>query len=223
MKKIGVVVFILCYFISCGEKKEVPEQNGDNIAADQETVDVVVQDQAEKDTLESQVNTTQEKPVKKLSKIKPADYTNTMNESELWDVYNQSKAMITRYKDEWDFANLINELNRTAQVAQKLNRPDIASWQYNNIGYYSITEFKKRTDYNSRMQDLQIMPYNKEKEIYLQETREKLRSEIALLEAARESLYDAIELNSQSPDKDREAIINSNLNFINNINEFINP
>ncbi len=226
MKKIGVVLIVFI-FLSCQKNNEnksefqeiEPEtyhssnENSDNSNAVKNDDNTSKTDTAE---------TSSEQIVEKLPKIKPVEYSQVTSEADLWSAYNQARDEITQYKENGDFDSLLISLNKAASIAQKLNRPDIASWQYNNIGFYSINEFKKRTDYASRMKDLEIMPYGDEKVLYVQETKDKINSELDLLKSARESLYDAMELNNQSPDKNREKIIDSNLQFVNSIFEFLN-
>jgi len=197
------------------EKTEKKVQNVDTVKIKDKTMTDIKSEPAK------ELKNAKQKPVEKLPKIKPTEFSSLMSKAELWDAYNSARAEVNWYKENWDFKGLVNALNRTAKIAQKLERPDIASWQFNNIGYYAIVEFKNRTDYTSRMKDIEVMPYGKEKVQYINETKENLRSEMDLLTNAMESLYDAIELDNQAPDMERQKIINSNINFINSIKEFV--
>ncbi len=226
MRKIGVVLIVFI-FLSCQKnnenKSEFQEIEPETYHSSNENSDnsnAVKHD--DKTSITDTAETSSKQVVEKLPKIKPVEYSQVISEADLWSAYNQARDEITQYKENGDFDSLLKSLNKAASVAQKLNRPDIASWQYNNIGFYSINEFKKRTEYASRMKDLEIMPYGDEKVLYVQETRDKINSEIDLLKSARESLYDAMELNNQAPDKNREKIIDSNLQFVNSIFEFLN-
>ncbi|HPG37995.1 MAG TPA: hypothetical protein PLP19_06675 [bacterium] len=172
------------------------------------------------DTIMSATKTDTPK-VEKNPRIKPADYSPITSTDELWNEYEQLKKDITFNKDNWNYPELVKSLNKTAEIAQKLQRPEIAAWQFNNIGYYSIQEFKNRTDYTNRMEDIRVMPSGAERDQYIQETRDVLRSEIELLNNAEQSLYDAIELDNQQPDKNRQDIINNNLGFISTVKSFI--
>jgi len=197
------------------EKTEEKVQNVDTVKVEDKTTPDIKSEPAK------ELTNAKQKSVEKLPKIKPTEFSYQMTKAELWDAYNSARVEVNSFKENWDFKGLVNALTRTAEIAQKLERPDIASWQFNNIGYYSIVEFKNRTDYTSRMKDIEVMPYGKEKVQYINETKEILRSEMALLTNAMESLYDAIELDNQAPDMERQKIINSNINFINSIKEFV--
>ncbi len=194
-------------------------KTNENIILDSDSTDLVQQHTL---TPDSGLATTKTDSLdtEKLPKLKPADYSNLASSTDLWGMYEQTRNDITLYKDNWNFPELLKSLNKAAEISLKLHRADIAAWQFNNIGYYSILEFQKRTDYSNRMQDIQAMPTGPERDQFIQETREILLSEIELLNSAEQSLYDAIELDNHEPDKNRQNIINSNLEFIRTINSF---
>ena len=223
MKKTGVYLLLLLVFLACQKNKQQAENQEIFQSSQQESETTEPQKlESTTDITDTSTEIEDQSQVEELTPFDQNDAADLSTSGDLWDAYNQVRNNINIYKDNWDYDNLIKSLDEAAQIAIKLNRPDIAAWQYNNMGYYSILEFKKRTDYASRMNDLQIMPYSEEKKQYIQETRDKLRDEFFLLESARENLYDAMEMNSQSPDKEREKIIDSNVNFINTVSEYIN-
>ena len=230
MKKLLIVSIIMLLFINCQKKQE---NSVENIAvSDTKTVEITqkVDSIKTEQQPEEKIQTSTEKLIKdddkktleKLPKVKVTEYSTGISNAELWDNYNKAREEVNYYNENWDFDKLINALKYTAEISQKLQRPDIASWQFNNIGYYSIMEFKRRTDYNSRIKDIEAMPYSEEKLQYIKETKEIFRTEMPLLTSALDNLYDAIELDNLEPDKERQKIINSNINYINSVKDFIN-
>lgn len=227
MKRIIFTLIIMLLIINCQKDKVSDEysplddktndisQNIDSIKTEDQTVNDIQPEP------EQVLKDSDQQSLEKLPKIKPTEYSTPMTKAELWEKYNNSRQEVNLYKENWDFEKLINSLNQTAEISQKLQRPDIASWQFNNIGYYSIVEFKRRTDYNNRFKDIEAMPYGQEKIQFINETKEIFRREMDLLTSAQESLYDAIEIDNLAPDKERQKIINSNINYINSVKNFI--
>ena len=143
------------------------------------------------------------------------------DEAVLWIKYDSAKQLVDAavLNDEHD--SLMDALHLAAMYAMALQRTDIAAWQLNNIGYYSIEEFQKRTNYGKRMRQIETMPHDSSKIRYIEETRFILRSEMALLKNATRFLEKAYELNSNLDDPDRTQKIYSNLKFIDWIRNFI--
>jgi hypothetical protein len=134
--------------------------------------------------------------------------------SDLWQGYNQAKENLKEAKENGKILQIKKYLLDAAFYAKKLNRPDIEAWQYNNIGFYSIEEFKKRTDYDSKMNELSTMKPTKEKEVFHTNLKAELLKEFNLLEDAEKYLLISKRLDDEHSDDSRTAMIKSNLNFV---------
>jgi hypothetical protein len=148
--------------------------------------------------------------------IEPVKKTG-LSTSELWDAYRKTKAELENAQKSNQFDKIIELLKKTIQYAKELDRLDIAAWQMNNIGYYSIEEFKWRTSYDTRFNKLNQMQSGDEKMTYLLETKKKFASEYFLLKNALPYLQEAEMIDKNMNDEKRIKIINSNILFIQNI------
>jgi hypothetical protein len=140
--------------------------------------------------------------------------TEGRSEAELWKAYNTAKARLQQAQDDADYETMVASLLDAAACAEALDRPGIAAWQYNNIGYYAIVEFKRVTDYQKRMDTLQEMKPGEEKRDYLHETRAILKKHMFLLEHGFMYLQKAETMESELNNSDRKAKIESNKQFI---------
>jgi len=140
---------------------------------------------------------------------------------ELWSDFRAAKASAEKAKEAGDIEEVTVSLLLAARYANELNRPGIAAWQLNNIGYYSIVEFKKRTDYDKRMAKLEFIRHRTEKIKYIKETKKIFKENIELLTNANNHLEDAYELDSNLNDANRTQKIYSNLKFIDWVRNFI--
>lgn len=145
-----------------------------------------------------------------------------LTESEMWAEYNAAKEAARKAREKSNQEDLKLALLRAASYAKKLNRPDIVAWQLNNIGYYSILEFKKRTDYDARMQAIETMKYDSTKINYMEQTRDVFLKQMDMLNVAAKHLNDALEFDSKLNDKNRTEKITSNLKFIEWVQQFTN-
>jgi len=144
----------------------------------------------------------------------------TMSEAEMWKEYKSAKDAALAAKEKGNLEDLKLALLRAASFAKKLNRPDIVTWQLNNIGYYSILEFKKRTEYDVRMRTIETMKYDETKIEYIQQTREIFQKQMPLLTVAEKHLNDALEFDNKLEDENRTEKIYSNLKFIEWVRKF---
>jgi len=143
----------------------------------------------------------------------------------LWDDYRMAKANAEAAFEKGNIDIMTSELLLAVKYTKELNRPEIAAWQLNNIGYNSIQEFRKRTDYDNRMSQLEKMKYGEEKSKYLEETKALIKDNMHLLRNGIIHLNSALELSNKLNDEDktnREEKINRNLNFIQWVEDFIN-
>ena len=111
-------------------------------------------------------------------------------------------------------------LKKAAFHAMEVSRDDIAAWQLNNIGYYSIEEFKQRTDYINRMRTIENMRRGPQKNIYVKETKEIFKKHLPGLLNATSFLEDAYDLDKDFNDNDRTEKIYSNLAYIDWVRNF---
>ncbi|MDA3814772.1 MAG: hypothetical protein PF549_00185, partial [Patescibacteria group bacterium] len=141
--------------------------------------------------------------------------------SELWKQYKDAKASVTKYISKNNLDSIIFYLNAAADAAYELSREDIATWQLNNIGYYSINEFKSRTNYDSRMQQLATIKNLNEKSLFVEETKNVFIENYEILTRAQNYLYKAQLLDSDLEPSERTKTIESNLEFIEWIRNYI--
>ena len=106
---------------------------------------------------------------------------------------------------------------KAARLTEKLGRPDIQSWQLNNIGYYSIEEFKDRVDYDQRIDKINKISNHKEREKYYQELVNDCKQELSLLKINKKYLQEAKVIAKELKDNEKLGIIRNNLNFIDEI------
>ncbi len=146
-----------------------------------------------------------ELPDKEKAKLTPA---------ELWNAYNEAKSQLETAKEQNDIDGILASLHKTTQYSKELNRDDIAAWQLNNIGYYSIEEFKSRVNYDTRMNRLNQMPSGEEKKNYYIETKELINKEFPLLKNALPYLKEAEKIDEEMDNENRTNIIKNNIQFI---------
>ncbi|MBN2282040.1 MAG: hypothetical protein JXQ65_15765 [Candidatus Marinimicrobia bacterium] len=139
----------------------------------------------------------------------------------LWQKYREAREKSKEALSNSEFHQALDHLKAAAIYAEKLDRGDLAAWQYNNIGYYSIQEFKGVTNYDYRMHHLRSISDKNQKEQYLSETKKIFSKNINLLTTAESYLKNALKIDEHYHDQDRTEKINSNLNFIIWVNNFL--
>ena len=215
MRKLSYYILFLFLFVTCSE-----DEKKTNIPPPQKETPVNDSSSADK-TIEVDTASTRE-PVKNIFEENEQHTTYKVKSiSELWSIYKSAKTSATKYISENNLDSIIIYLNIAADAAYELSREDIATWQLNNIGFYSITEFKKKTDYDRRMQKLATMQNLKEKGLSLEDTKSIFSRNFKILSNAEEYLYKAQVLDSELEKSDRTEIIESNIQFINWVGDFI--
>ncbi len=219
MRKLSYYILFLFLFITCTEDKKktnIPRPQKETPVNDSSSADK----KNEVDT--ASTREPEPEPVKNIFEENEQHTTyNVKSISNLWSIYKSAKTSATKYISENNLDSIIIYLNIAADAAYELSREDIATWQLNNIGFYSITEFKKKTDYDRRMQKLATMQNLKEKGLYLEETKSIFSRNFKILSNAEEYLYKAQMLDSELEKSDRTEIIESNIQFINWVGDFI--
>ena len=130
--------------------------------------------------------------------------------------YNEAK-----YKEDFDL--IVSSLKKYIECAMKLNRIEVATWQYNNLAYYNIMEFCYRTDYGNRKDIIYKMKNGIEKDKYIEECKDIFLSEYMFIGDAHKYIIQADILNKSCEiiNKDRTKYIKNNMNFIKEINRFL--
>ncbi|MBU0474013.1 MAG: hypothetical protein KKF62_07600 [Bacteroidetes bacterium] len=222
MKKISLLILLYLFFYSCGDS------NNENF--DSESQKKLQIDSNISKTTEQVKDTT---VLKDTSIINEENSNNILDEenskstyqiksiSELWKQYKFAKAKADKFTLENNLDSIIVYFSLASEAAYELSREDIATWQLNNIGYYSINEFKKRTDYDKQMQKLATVDNLKEKALLVEKVKFDFKNNFVILNVAEKYLQKAKLLDSEMESSDRTKIIESNIQFIEWIRNYI--
>lgn len=140
--------------------------------------------------------------------------------SGLWNMYKSAKARVNEALEADDIDTVITYLKIAGECAEQLGRPEIAAWQFNNIGHYSILEFKKLTDYDNRMRELAVMNDRNRRATFLVDSRKLFKDNIELLLRAENYLEQAQIIDDELEPSRRTATIERNREFITWVKEF---
>jgi nitrogen fixation-related uncharacterized protein len=146
--------------------------------------------------------------------------TNILSDKENYkkykDLYEDAK-----YKEDYDL--ITSALKKYIEYAMKLNKTEVAIWQYNNLAYYNIMEFCYRTDYGNKKDIIYKMKNGEAKDKYIEEFKKILLSEYLYIEKANKNILQAYILNSESKEtnEQRTKYMKNNLHFIDEINKFL--
>jgi len=146
---------------------------------------------------------------------------NVKSISELWKQYKNAKESATKFIAENNLDSIITYLDLSASASYELSREDIATWQLNNIGHYSIIEFKRITDYESRIQKIATIENLKKKGLFIQETKTAFKENYHILTRAEKYLHKAQVLDSELEASESTKAIESNLIFIDWVGNYI--
>ncbi len=145
----------------------------------------------------------------------------SLKEETLWERYYLARSHSKQALSENDYPLAREHLLAAAKYAKVLNRDDIAAWQLNNMGYYAIQQFKKETNYQQRIKNIETMPLGYPKKAYISETKQIFKDHLNLLKKANNYLEEAYELDSQYNDDERTNKIYSNLKFVDWVFNFL--
>lgn len=146
-----------------------------------------------------------------------------------WDSYKtisvQARESLSSLQSETNPASASTSLqgvvaacDATAQAAIDLDRPDIASWAYNNAAYANIVVFKKVCDYENITNKIETLsPKSQERIDLVRELQKTYAANLSLLDKATEFLDKA-----SVTDKASSSKVTSNRHFISGIKAFIN-
>jgi len=146
-----------------------------------------------------------------------------LKQANSYNDYSKAKQQFLEVKYTNDFDIMMNALYRYAVCAENIKRFDVAAWQYNDLAYYYIQEFKDRSDYVDKVTQIFDCKTNKQKKILIIEVKSNFILYMDLLNMAKNYLIKAEILDSKyGHDKERDKDILSNWNFINYVNKFMN-
>jgi len=216
--KISYYILFLFLLISCNEDEKkiiVPSPLKENPTVDSSSSsDKNIKIESSKKIVDEPVKNVFENNKKQTTyKIKSI--------SELWAKYKSAKILATKYISENNLDSIIVYLNIAADASYDLSRKDIATWQLNNIGYYSINEFKKKTGYDRKIQKLAVIQNLREKGLLLEATKSIFSEYFIILSKSADYLHKAKLLDSEFEKSDRTQIIERNLEFIDWVDKFI--
>lgn len=139
---------------------------------------------------------------------------------QMWNDFYAAKNAADSARTEENYPLVKEYLKKAAFHAMEVSRNDIAAWQLNNIGYYSIEEFKNITDYDNRMRNIENMRQGPKKITYIKQTKELFKKHLPILLNATKFLEEAYELDKDFDDNDRSSKIYSNLTYIDWVRNF---
>lgn len=219
MKNISTYMLLVIFLFSCGENKNIDTPSKTKQIVDTSSVElkplqdtIVVKDSTD-------INIKSEENILAKEESKATYHIKSI--SELWKQYKDAKAAATKFINQKKLDSIIVYLNIAADAAYELSREDIATWQLNNIGYYSINEFKSKTDYDNRMQQLAIIKNFKERALYSEETKSMFQEYFNILLRAESYLHKAQLMDAELEPSERTKTIESNIQFINWVGNYI--
>ena len=228
MKKISIQILFFVFLYSCGNDKS---PNIDSIKHKENIIDsnFSIKEEILKDTtiiIDStnvQENIVVDKKENKniLEDEEKQSAYQIKSISELWEKYKFAKAKAAKFNSSNNLDSIIVYLSVARDAAYELSREDIATWQLNNIGYYSINEFKRKTDYDNRMQKLVTFTDINKKALYIEDTKSTFRNNFTILSRAQKYLQKAQILDSELEKSERSETIFKNLQFIEWIEDYI--
>lgn len=145
---------------------------------------------------------------------------NAQSVGDRWKTYNSSRAQSKTDIANRDYESAIKNLLLAGEATMKLERPDIAAWQFNNAGKCAIDLFSKRVKYQSRVAKINSMPHGDEKVAYMKECQGAYEEELDLLIYGTLYLDLAQDLNEDDYNKGRFSAISNNKQFIKEVMSF---
>ncbi|MBN2541622.1 hypothetical protein JXI42_02045 [bacterium] len=199
MKKYIFILLALLLVFSCGKKEGDKKEGEDVTKTEEQRTDTAVAGESEVEAMEKEVQ-----PQNK-------------SESGLWEAYNKAKAASQKAIEAGNYKVIKRALNDAAKYAHELKRPIIEAWQYNNIAYYCIEEFKERTKYDFRMKQLGGMKPGPDRDRYNKETEKLFSDNFHFLNEATDYLKKAQFAAGTLLTKELKNKIRSNTSFIDQI------
>jgi len=225
MKIVSTQIVLFLFLYSCGNDK-IPNIDSVNDRKDlsikkSPTVTNVVKDTVNlSDTLSVSDSSSNDQEIGKDEKFREPE-PEIKSITELWEDYKFAKDKIAEFVLENDLDSIPFYLNLSSDIAYELGRVDLAILQLNNIGYYSINEFKNRTDYDKRIHTLVTFYDMEQKAIYANETIAIFKRYFRILNRAKQYITKAKILDSEFEPSERTKNIAENVEFIEWIRDYI--
>lgn len=223
MKKTSLSILLFLFIYSCGDSKNNDNHNSESakILQTDSTLSNITEEIKDtnvlKDTLvinkANSKNILDEENRKSTYEIKSI--------SKLWQQYKFAKEKAAKFTPNKNLDSIIVYLSIASDAAYELSREDIATWQLNNIGYFSINEFKVRTDYDKKIQNLATFENLKEKALLVEKAKFDFKNNFIILAVAEKYLEKAKLFDSEMEPSERTEIIESNIQFIEWIRNYI--
>ena len=215
-KRILIITVLAISLFSCSKKKKeiIPQK--------QEIIKKVKEIKESGEEISRKVNEKAKEIIKENKKnIQKVAQKNNLSKEQLWKLYGETKSKIKQAKMNEEFSDLIKLLKKQVQISKQLGRKDIEAWQLNNIGYYSIEEFKKRIKYDETMAKIYATTEKKKRKKLYNDLKERMKKNYKILHDSYEYLVKAQKISSQNNDKKQQKIIANNISFINDIKKMI--
>jgi hypothetical protein len=145
----------------------------------------------------------------------------SMPVGELWALYKSSRSMGKALADTLEYEKAASAFLKAAEVAVKLDRSSIASWQYNSAGKNLVDAFSKDCEYYASVEKLNSMKVGLEKTAFRKKLKECFAKHFILLEQASTYLEKASQFDSKEPEKGRDEMISRNKQFVTFVKQFI--
>ncbi len=219
-KKIFVVAVVIFIIFGCSKKNAIKKEEIKNNI--NKTAEKIVESKEKIIKSVKDINKKAEKLIEnKTDILKKGKEKAKENKSRLWEIYNETRKNIKEAKLQERYTDLIKLLKKQSEIAEKLGRKDIEAWQLNNIGYYSIEEFKKKINYDETMAKIYSVKDKKKRKKIYDEMIKKMKKNYKLLEKSYPYLKKAKIISEENDDKKQKKVIANNIAFINDIKKMI--
>ena len=194
--------FIL--FVSCTKEKDAGNQRPTPLPS-QETSKADVKKDVKKESLIQQ---------------KPSEST-----AQQWQKYNAIRGKAKKADRDKEWEKSAQFYLQAGDYAMQLERPGIASWQYNSAGKTLIDGFKSRVQYDTVMKKMREAQGVKVRAKVRKMMKKTFLKESLFLKPAQSYLLRAVDADSQHPKRKgnkgkRLSLIKSNLSFVEWIDKF---
>ncbi len=103
---------------------------------------------------------------------------------------------------------------KALKIAKILKDDEIICWQLNNLGFYKLREFKKRTNYSERISEIDNTKAQNEKKRLKAKAKKDFLLEKETIIEAKSFLTQAENLDKNLNDSNRTKKIQNNVNFV---------
>jgi len=225
------LLFVFFLLTSCGEKAPEQAESSAQTESTMQSESAIDSGSVEssKDSVEAESTTTlvegteaKSEPVEAQSTapVKPAEPV-VQNKAVLWRSYRQVKGDIKKAEAADNYQKQVKLLLQAADLANQLERQDIEAWQYNNVGYALIKDFKAKANYYDNMNELDNLVYKSEIEASREKIKAVFSQHLDLLKRAKLYLLRAERIDNDLEKSSRSHTIASNLLFVNQVMNFM--